>query len=73
MRDLREALVDAQTLHNEMIVEGRGDDGRALRFIASPIGMSGAGASVRKAPPTLGQHTEEVLAEAQRLVAGAAT
>jgi formyl-CoA transferase len=71
VRDMREALVDPQTLHNEMILEGAGANGRALRFIASPIGMSGANAALRRAPPALGQHTAEVLAEAQRLVEGA--
>ncbi len=73
VRDLREALVDPQTLHNEMIVEGRGPDGRALRFIASPITMSGGGAPLRRAPPPLGHHTAEVLAAAQRLAEGVAT
>jgi crotonobetainyl-CoA:carnitine CoA-transferase CaiB-like acyl-CoA transferase len=73
VRDLREALVDPQTLHNEMIVEGRGPDGRALRFIASPITMSGGGAPLRRAPPPLGHHTAEVLADAQRLAEGVAT
>ena len=73
VRDLREALVDAQTLHNEMILEGRGSDGRALRFIASPIGMSGGTPALRQGPPKLGEHTEEILAEATRLASGVAT
>ena len=73
VRDLREALVDAQTLHNEMILEGRGADGQALRFIASPIGMSGGTPGLRQAPPKLGEHTEEILAEATRLASGVAT
>ena len=73
VRDMREALVDPQTLHNEMIVEGRDAEGRALRFIASPIGMSGAQTGLRLGPPSLGQHTVEVLAEARRLAEGAAS
>ncbi|MDB5829818.1 MAG: CoA-transferase, family 3 [Variovorax sp.] len=72
VRDMREALVDPQTLHNEMILEGRAPDGRALRFIASPITMSGAATGLHREPPKLGQHTAEVLAEAQELLAGAA-
>jgi crotonobetainyl-CoA:carnitine CoA-transferase CaiB-like acyl-CoA transferase len=72
VRDMREALVDPQTVHNGIILEGRADDGQSLRFIGSPIGMSGAKTGLRRAPPRLGQHTAEVLAEAQRLVDGAA-
>ena len=71
VRDMREALVDPQTLHNDMIMEGRDGAGRALRFIASPIGMSGAQAGLRRGPPGLGEHTAEVLAEARRLAEGA--
>jgi len=64
VRDLREALVDAQTLHNGMVLEGRSASGRALRFIGSPIAMSDATVALRRGPPRLGEHTEEVLAEA---------
>jgi crotonobetainyl-CoA:carnitine CoA-transferase CaiB-like acyl-CoA transferase len=68
VRDMREALVDPQTLHNEMILEGASASGRPLKFIASPIRMSGARTSLRREPPRLGQHTEEVLAEARALI-----
>ncbi len=34
-----------------------------VRLIANPIRMSGAGTEYRYAPPTLGQHTDEVLKE----------
>ena len=68
MRDLREALVDPQTLHNQMLMEGPGE-GQTCRFIGSPIQMSGAKAGLHRAPPRLGQHTQEILdlvqAEAQ--------
>src|SRR6218665_1036957 len=58
VRDMREALVDPQTLHNRMILEGASPSGRALKFIASPIQLSGARTGLRRAPPRLGQHTE---------------
>ncbi len=61
VRDLREALVDPQTLHNEMLMEGQGE-GQPVRFVASPIQMSAAPVTLRRAPPRLGQHTEEILA-----------
>ena len=68
VRDMREALIDPQTLHNEMILEGGAlSPDRPLKFIASPIRMSGAKAALRRAPPRLGEHTEEVLAEARKL------
>jgi crotonobetainyl-CoA:carnitine CoA-transferase CaiB-like acyl-CoA transferase len=63
VRSLREALEDAQTHHNEMIIEGE-DDGRKMRVVGSPIRMSAAHARVHRPPPRLGAHTEEVLAEA---------
>ena len=63
VRDMREVLVDAQTLHNRMILE-RTEGGAAYRFIASPIAMSDAPVTLRRVPPRLGEHTDEVLGEA---------
>jgi len=63
VRDMREVLVDAQTLHNAMIMEGGAEGGPRLRFIASPIAMSDAPVTLRRVPPRLGEHTAEVLGE----------
>ncbi len=63
VRDMREVLVDPQTLHNRMILESKADGAAAYRFIASPITMSSAPVSLRRVPPRLGEHTEELLAE----------
>jgi crotonobetainyl-CoA:carnitine CoA-transferase CaiB-like acyl-CoA transferase len=60
VRDLREALVDPQTLHNQLILEGEGE-GQQVRFIGSPIELSLAPVGLRRAPPRLGQHTDEIL------------
>lgn len=68
VRDMREALVDPQTLHNKMILEGKASAGHPLKFIASPIRMSGVQTGLLREPPSLGQHTEEVLAEARALI-----
>lgn len=67
VRDLREALTDPQTLHNQVFLEGQGE-GQPLRFIGSPIQMSAAPVALRRAPPRLGQHTDEVLAQAREKV-----
>ena len=69
VRDLREALVDPQTLHNGLIMEGEGE-GQPVRFIGSPIELSMAPVGLRRAPPRLGQHTEEIR---QQLRGGVAT
>lgn len=63
VKNLAAALEDPQTLHNEMITEIDYVNGRKLKLVSSPIFMSEAPFSVRHAPPMLGQHTEEILAE----------
>jgi formyl-CoA transferase len=63
VRDMREVLVDPQTLHNAMVMEGTAPGGARYRFIASPIAMSAAPVALNRVPPRLGEHTEEVLAE----------
>ncbi|MFM0557227.1 CaiB/BaiF CoA-transferase family protein [Paraburkholderia sediminicola] len=68
VRDLREALVDPQTLHNQLILEGEGE-GQPVRFIGSPIELSHAPVGLRRGPPRLGQHTEEVLQQLRGKVA----
>jgi len=62
VRTLRQALVDPQTLHNQMLLEGH-DGEQAMRVVGSPIRMSNAPVTMRVTPPRLGQHTEEVLGE----------
>jgi formyl-CoA transferase len=37
--------------------------GTRVKTFGSPIMMSGQGADIRRGPPTLGEHTEEVLRE----------
>ena len=64
VRDMREVLVDPQTVHNAMVMEGPAAAETRYRFIASPITMSAAPVALNRVPPRLGEHTEEVLAEA---------
>ena len=64
VKTLREALVDPQTLHNRMLLEG--DDGeQVMRVVGSPIEMSAAPVTMRQTPPRLGEHTEQILDEAR--------
>ena len=60
---LEDALDDPQTACNRMIVELDPTAGGPVRLVASPIEMSAARFEVRRAPPTLGEHTDEVLAQ----------
>ena len=60
VRTLEEALVDPQTVHNRMLMEAPGE-GPTVRLVSSPIEMSAAPVRLMRAPPRLGQHTEEIL------------
>ncbi len=63
VKSLQAALEDPQTACNRLIVELAPTAGGPVRLVASPIDMSAAPFAVRRAPPTLGEHTNEVLAE----------
>ena len=63
VRTLEDALRDPQTACNEMIVDLPPTAGGPVRLVASPIDMSAAPFAVRRAPPVLGEHNDEVLAE----------
>ena len=52
--------VDARGMRVRMPHPLAGED---VRLVGSPIRLSGTPVSYRRAPPTLGQHTDEVLAE----------
>ena len=62
---LEDALDDPQTACNRMIVELDATAGGPVRLVASPIDMSAAPFAVRRAPPALGEHNDEVLAPAR--------
>jgi crotonobetainyl-CoA:carnitine CoA-transferase CaiB-like acyl-CoA transferase len=62
---LAQAFADPQVQHREMTVSlphPRAGGGQ-VRLIANPIKFSETPVSYHRAPPTLGQHTDEVLAE----------
>ncbi len=67
---LSEALEHEQTEANRMILELEPTAGGPVRLVGSPIRMSDAEVAARIAPPQLGAHTDEVLAETQKGISG---
>lgn len=63
VKSLPEALSDPQTLVNEMIVEVAHSTAGPVRMVGTPIHCSDAPFRVRHAPPRLGEHSEQILAE----------
>ena len=63
---LQQALDDPQTAYNKMIFDLEPTAGGPMRLVGSPIDMSDARVSVRRKPPQLGEHTDEVVAEVAR-------
>ena len=61
VRDLREVFADAQLAARDMVATVNHPAIGSLRLLGAPIKLSETPASVRTAPPTLGQHTEAVL------------
>jgi crotonobetainyl-CoA:carnitine CoA-transferase CaiB-like acyl-CoA transferase len=57
------ALADPQVEHMGWVREVDLPGGMRVKTFASPIMMSGQGADIRRGPPALGEHTEEVLRE----------
>jgi crotonobetainyl-CoA:carnitine CoA-transferase CaiB-like acyl-CoA transferase len=61
VRDLREVFSDPQLIARDMIVPMRHSAAGDIRVLGTPIKLSDTPATLRAAPPTLGQHTESVL------------
>jgi crotonobetainyl-CoA:carnitine CoA-transferase CaiB-like acyl-CoA transferase len=57
------ALRQPQVAAREMVVEIEHPVAGKLKMLGSPIKLSAQPASIRRPPPTLGQHTDEILAE----------
>jgi crotonobetainyl-CoA:carnitine CoA-transferase CaiB-like acyl-CoA transferase len=58
-----EALADPHTLARGMVETVEHPTAGAFRMLGVPFTMAGTAARVRRPPPTLGQHTDEVLGE----------
>jgi crotonobetainyl-CoA:carnitine CoA-transferase CaiB-like acyl-CoA transferase len=60
---VREALADPQALARAMVATIDHPAVGPFRALGVPFKMAGTPARVRRPPPTLGQHTEEILRE----------
>jgi crotonobetainyl-CoA:carnitine CoA-transferase CaiB-like acyl-CoA transferase len=58
------ALGQPQVAAREMVVELEHPAAGLLRMLGTPLKLSAQPASIRRPPPMLGQHTDEILAEA---------
>ena len=60
INDYAAALADPQTEHMGWVQDLELPNGKSTRTFTSPIRLNGAGFGVRKPPPALGQHTDEI-------------
>ena len=58
-----QVLADPQVLANDMVVESQAADGATQRLLGLPFKLTETPGTPGDAPPTLGQHTREVLEE----------
>ncbi len=63
INDLADVFKDPQVQARNMAVPVAHPHNEALRLVASPMKLSVTPVTLRRAPPLLGQHTDEVLAE----------
>ncbi|MGI9659385.1 MAG: CaiB/BaiF CoA transferase family protein, partial [Gaiellaceae bacterium] len=56
-----EALADEHTLAREMVVEAEHPDAGTIKMLGIPVKLSSTPGAVRRAPPRLGEHTDEIL------------
>jgi crotonobetainyl-CoA:carnitine CoA-transferase CaiB-like acyl-CoA transferase len=63
VRDLGEVFSDPQLAAREMVVPMQHEAAGEIRVLGTPIKLSDTPAAMRAAPPTLGQHTDAVLAQ----------
>jgi crotonobetainyl-CoA:carnitine CoA-transferase CaiB-like acyl-CoA transferase len=61
IRDYRESCADPHTLAREMVVEMDHPVEGQVRALGIPVKLSETAGSVRRVPPQLGEHTDEIL------------
>jgi formyl-CoA transferase len=63
INDIADVFRSPQVIHNQMVVEMEHPIAGPIRMLNNPVRMSVNRAEMRLPPPTLGQHTDEVLGE----------
>ena len=63
INDYRQVFEDAQVRHRRLRVDLQRPDGKQVSTIASPLRLQGTPPVYDRAPPTLGDSTEQVLRE----------
>jgi succinate--hydroxymethylglutarate CoA-transferase len=58
---MQEVFSDSQVLHRGMLQEVEHPTAGKIKMVGIPVKYSDTPASIRLPPPTLGQHTEEIL------------
>ncbi len=62
IRDYRQSCADPHTLAREMVVEMDHPTEGRIRSLGIPVKLSETAAAIRRVPPRLGEHTDEILA-----------
>jgi crotonobetainyl-CoA:carnitine CoA-transferase CaiB-like acyl-CoA transferase len=60
---ITEFLADPQVATNRTVLESDDGNGGTLRLLRNPVRFDGEGTSLRRNPPRLGEHTDEILRE----------
>ncbi len=63
VHDLQDVFQDPQVLHNEMVLETEHPEYGRVKLTGFPVKLSDTPATLRMAPPIVGEHNEEVLQE----------
>ena len=63
VNDVQQTLNHPHTLARNMVVEAEHSECGPVKLVNTPFKFSNSQPGVRTAPPTLGQHTDEILAE----------
>ena len=63
VRDYDEVLADPQLIVNQSVIEFDDPSAGRVRTLAHPVRYDGKAPGLRRPPPTVGQHTDEVLGE----------
>jgi crotonobetainyl-CoA:carnitine CoA-transferase CaiB-like acyl-CoA transferase len=59
-----EMMEDPQAVHSQLVFELEHEQSGALRYLRNPVRFAETPASMRRHPPRLGEHTDEVLQQA---------